>query len=110
MAFSQYSTARKVNNDPPEEDPTGGSSSFSNWKTLVEGTASRKRHLGRVKTGAVRIDFTQIDHLTGTSSAISIEWFPVANFLALSHKIHGFLNPVFKIDGSLIHFSNSMGS
>jgi len=53
MAFSQYSTARKVNEDPPEEDPTGGSSSFSNWKTLIEGTATRKRHLGRVKIGAM---------------------------------------------------------
>ena len=53
MAFSQYSTARKVNEEPPEEDPTGGSSSFSNWKTLIEGTATRKRHLGRVKIGAV---------------------------------------------------------
>jgi len=52
MAYSQYSTSRKVNNEP-EEDPTGGSSSFSNWKTLIEGTASRKRHLGRVKTGAM---------------------------------------------------------
>ena len=35
----------------PEEETSYSSSSFSNWKLEIEKTASRKRHLGRVKTG-----------------------------------------------------------
>ena len=40
----------------------------------------------------------------GTSSAILIDGFKVANFLVLSQKIEGFPNPVLKIDG----FPNSV--
>ena len=54
MAYSQYSRP-KVANEPPEDDQTGGSSaSFSNWRTLINNTAPRKRNMGRVRTTAVR--------------------------------------------------------
>ena len=36
-----------------EEETNYSSSSFSNWKLEVEKTALRKRHLGRVKAGAM---------------------------------------------------------
>jgi len=53
MAYSQYSRP-KVANEPPEDDQTGGSSaSFSNWRTLINNTAPRKRNMGRVRTTAM---------------------------------------------------------
>ena len=54
----------------PEEETSYSSSSFSNWEMEIKRTASRKRHLGRVKIGAMPQRMTEKN--TSESTEISL--------------------------------------